>query len=309
MVPRSFGGSDDGSNLVLLPVRIHIHCHELLYMRWKQEDERNGSGETARRRAKMAFALFRLQNGTPRQTGAKINFSSKIYAAAKKDSWKQLKRLKWATDGVQSKMLDKDTVLPPGWRWEFRYKGPRRSDYIWITDGKEDRRNPKTDPIPDGWTRGRAGGREAKNTIWANDGVSERWVPESELANMPGWVRGQISHRGFDNYRMRTYRTIEFEGRLVTQTELAQLLKTTQKRVSKLLKSGLAANEMAAVIAADRAKKHPLIPFQGGMFRISELERMTGVSRGAIRKGLSKGLTADEVIAMCKAKRPAADAS
>ena len=113
MVPRSFGGSDDGSNLVLLPVRIHIHCHELLYMRWKQEDERNGSGETARRRAKMAFALFRLQNGTPRQTGAKINFSSKIYAAAKKDSWKQLKRLKWATDGVQSKMLDKDMVLPP----------------------------------------------------------------------------------------------------------------------------------------------------------------------------------------------------
>ena len=80
---------------------------------------------------------------------------------------------------------------------------------------------------------------------------------------MPGWVRGQISHRGFDNYRMRTYRTIEFEGRLVTQTELAQLLKTTQKRVSRLLKSGLAANEMAAVIVADRAKMHPLIPFQG----------------------------------------------
>lgn len=149
----------------------------------------------------------------------------------------------------------------------------------------------------------------AKNTIWANDGVSERRVPESELANMPGWVRGQISHRGFDNYRMRTYRTIEFEGRLVTQTELAQLLKTTQKRVSRLLESGLAAKEMAAVIAADRAKRHPLIPFQGGMFRISELERMTGVSRGAIQKDLSKGLTADEVIAMRKAKRPAAEAS
>lgn len=64
--PRSFGGTNDPENIVTLPVRVHIFCHELLYKHWKDLAWRTQDDEVISKAGLMALALDRLRNGTER---------------------------------------------------------------------------------------------------------------------------------------------------------------------------------------------------------------------------------------------------
>lgn len=76
IIPRSFGGLDVPENIVTLPVRTHIFCHELLFMHWKS------TGDDAKA-AKMAWALKRFALGKARQKkDIRHCFKSKVFAKA-----------------------------------------------------------------------------------------------------------------------------------------------------------------------------------------------------------------------------------
>ncbi len=72
IVPRSFGGSDDPSNLVALTARAHFICHLLLVKM-----------HTGEKRQKMAYALYMLANvGKHKATSRQYSMSRQAFITA-----------------------------------------------------------------------------------------------------------------------------------------------------------------------------------------------------------------------------------
>lgn len=194
MVPRSFGGSDDGSNLVLLPVRIHIHCHELLYMRWKQEDHVKAG--------QMAMALKRFFYGKNVHKN-KVKFTSKRMAAIIADAKRLQRELRWITNEKENAQIHKDSRLPEGWRWGMK-KNPDKAN-LWITDGTVNRRIRKSDPVPEGWQIGITH-RPDYEAVWITDGQTDRRINKGDPIP-EGW------HVGIHRARNKGYKTIHKDGK------------------------------------------------------------------------------------------------
>ena len=94
--PKSFGGTDDPENIVTLPVRVHIFCHELLYVISKL------SGDKAKT-AWSAWALKRFANGKVRQKkSVKHCFKSKFFARAIELGKKLQADLRWITNEIEN---------------------------------------------------------------------------------------------------------------------------------------------------------------------------------------------------------------
>ena len=162
ILPKSFGGPDDQSNIILIPARVHVFCHELLYKHWKHIYDSDRTNDNFIRRGQMAQALYRLYNGTDKQ---RIRFSSKMITIAKKDAWCRNKRLRWITDGKNCRMVDKDSIVPDGWRFGYIQENYWDS-HMWITDGKVDHIIEKADTVPAGWQKGRSKGKPAAGKMW-----------------------------------------------------------------------------------------------------------------------------------------------
>lgn len=245
--PRSFGGTDDPENIVTLPVRVHIFCHELLYKHWKDLAWQMRDDEVISKAGLMALALDRLRNGTERQTKVSMNFKSKVFANAKADGHETLKHMIWINDGQKNTMVDSrnPNAIPAGWSRGMLYRDQRKGR-IWVTNGKTDLHLDPGIKIPTGYIRGRTKGcSSAAHMTWITDGHTDKYIDNSE--SIPaGWRKGRSGIAGEKSGQVRRNRIHEYNGKLYTQGELSKLLGYSMNHVCQLLKQGLTPDDIAA---------------------------------------------------------------
>ena len=85
------------------------------------------------------------------------------------------------TNGVDSKFIPPDELIPDGWRRGFP------EDFMFITDGVECRRVPKDSVIPEGWRRGNINAT-TKGLVRVTDGKSIKFFNPEEVPE--GWHGG-----------------------------------------------------------------------------------------------------------------------
>ena len=179
IVPHSFGGTDDLENIITLPVRIHIFCHELLYMMAKQ------TGDKAKI-AQSAWALKRFAHGTTKQKkSVKHCFKSKFFAQAIELGKKLQKDLRWITNDIENDQIFYWQPLPKGWHWGMKkYKKKNK----WITNGKINKRIYDEDPVPEGWKLGITNTKK-HSLIWITNGKIDRRINRDNPIPT-GWRQG-----------------------------------------------------------------------------------------------------------------------
>lgn len=179
IVPRSFGGSDDQSNLVVVPIRIHVFCHELLFMAYKQIGD-------IEKTAYMAWALKRFACGKPKQKkDIKHHFKSRVFASALEIGKSKLKDLRWITNDQENDQIFYWQPLPTGWHFGMKKIKKRNK---WITNGKTNRRIYDEDPLPKGWKLGIANTKQ-HSLIWITNGKIDRRI-DRDSPIPAGWWQG-----------------------------------------------------------------------------------------------------------------------
>jgi hypothetical protein len=119
IVPRSWGGSDDPSNLVRLSAREHRFAHLLLF--------KLSSGK---KRADMAASIFLIGKTT-----------SRAYEMARIEVAKRMSEIS------RKRMRENNP---------FKGKPSNIAGRIWITNGNKNRCIDPNDAVPEGWRKGRS---------------------------------------------------------------------------------------------------------------------------------------------------------
>lgn len=147
-------------------------------------------------------------NVAKKRKSQKENYNSWDQTQEKNPMWGK----RWITNGVESKVVEKDSVTPDGWqngrkmclsqneskvirssrttRYETSTKGT-----IWITDDIENKRIPSGEIIPSGWRRGHTvkdknSIKGSSNTIWITDGAKNKKIHKT--SSIPdGWRKGR----------------------------------------------------------------------------------------------------------------------
>jgi len=113
------------------------------------------------------------------------------------------------TDGKSNRFIDKDEILPEGWRRgkyiteDKRFKGHdkktldrmsiKRKNKIYATNGKDNKLFDSEDDIPNGWKRGLS--HHKKRGRWITNGIESTALKENEI--LPeGWRYGRTYKRG-----------------------------------------------------------------------------------------------------------------
>ena len=166
IVPRSFGGSNDKTNLVNFTAREHYIAHLLLWKYYKSINDFNAQ-------YKMANAIKRMINGNKDFDLNILKFNSKLYEHARLDAIKFLKTLVNKSKGCRfihnkitnkNTFIPKDAPLPDGYEEGEYLSTAKRNKMSQSTKGKiyirnietnELRQINKDDIIPMGWERKR----------------------------------------------------------------------------------------------------------------------------------------------------------
>lgn len=242
--PRSFGGTDDPENIVTLPIRVHIFCHELLYKHWKDLAWQTRDDEVISKAGLMALALDRLRNGTERQTKVSMNFRSKVFANAKADGHEALKHMIWINDGQKNTMVDSrnPNAIPVGWTRGMLYRDQRKGR-IWVTNGKTDLHLDPDVAIPVGYVRGRTNGCK-NNMVWITNGKQDRYVKANLIPK--GWKRGRVEIAGEKSFRKNMCQIYEYNGKKYSMTELAKIFGYSLSMIHWFIHKGLTPDDIAA---------------------------------------------------------------
>jgi hypothetical protein len=162
ILPRSMGGSDDPTNLVVLSGREHWVAHLLLYKIYKNQ--------------KMAFACHMMamrceERGIPRvrnshmyQKVRKVLAKSMHLYTSKKGKANSQYGTRWICniELKQNKKILKEEAIPSGWvtgrnKWNVPKKTEKLDKGFYITNGTQNRIiRSKGKSIPKGWYRGKS---------------------------------------------------------------------------------------------------------------------------------------------------------
>lgn len=252
IIPKSFGGTDQQSNIVCLPVRCHIFAHMLLYKHWKDLAWKTMDDEIISKAGLMALTLDRLSNGTKFQIKAKLNFSSKLFANAKEDGHTTLRNMIWINNGHRNTMVDRrnPNAIPKGWKRGLVYKNKRKGT-VWFNNGRHDIRIDPRDGIPSGFTRGRLGGKSALHMKWITNGHEDRYV-ERDFELPSGWRNGRISITGENSKVKRQAKKYEYLEKAYTIPELMKLTGYKRGSLVLLLEEGYTVEQLLEVPPSDQ---------------------------------------------------------
>lgn len=104
---------------------------------------------------------------------------------------------RWITDGIQNKVISKNTTVPNGWvTGRTMVNDTVVEKTMWITDGFNNKRVPLDFKIEDGWKKG----HPIKGTIWITNGVNNKRV-SLDFKIEDGWRKG---HTVKDKDRLRS---------------------------------------------------------------------------------------------------------
>lgn len=238
IVPRSFGGGDDESNKVILPVRCHIFAHMLLFKHWKDLAWKTMDGETISKAGLMALSLDRLCNGTKVQKRSRVNFSSQLFAKAKEVGHETLKNMIWINNGTKNTMVDRrnPNAVPDGWKRGMANTEKRKKHY-WATNGKKDLRIEVGKHPPKGFYKGRSGGKGALKMIWITNGSEDKYV-EKTTKIPDGWRKGRNGIAGLNSRSKQSAKKYEYNGKMYTVPELASMFGYPKSTLIVLLSRG-----------------------------------------------------------------------
>lgn len=229
IIPKSLGGSDDQSNLIMLTAREHFIAHRLLLKHYQQIGDTNGI-------MRMGFALGRLATGNKKFID-ECKLSSREYEQAKLANSKSSElrstgRMRYHNENGTVVCVRSENELPPG-NWirgnGYNTRGSKNWTYIQHRITGEVRHVRVSDDfvMPDGFEYG--GQHPQQHTVWITDGENNRKIDKS-MTIPEGWRRGRTI---CDNFRrVATSTTKGTTGRMWIHnsfTDESKLIKRVEK--------------------------------------------------------------------------------
>ena len=99
IVPKCLGGTDDPSNLILLPVRVHFLCHYILH-----------KAHPDNRKLAHAFAMMGVNNPYQKRLNSKLYEKSKI---ARSHALKGVSRPEWVKEKLRKPKSNRENYKKP----------------------------------------------------------------------------------------------------------------------------------------------------------------------------------------------------